>query len=42
MALIEAGQAELPQLFLPHAVGNDGRTLYEHVLSGHLLAAGDD
>lgn len=37
MALIEAGQAELPQLFLPHAVGHDGRTLYEHVLEGKIL-----
>ena len=37
MALIEADQAELPQLFLPHAVGKDGRTLYEHVLEGNML-----
>ena len=41
MAFIEAEQADLPQLFLPHAVGMDGRTLYEHVLLGNLLTAGD-
>ena len=42
MAFIKAEQAELPQLFLPHAVGKDGRTLYEHVLSGHLLTPGGE
>ena len=29
-ALIEAGQAALHQVFLPYAVGPDGRTLFEH------------
>jgi hypothetical protein len=36
LALIEAQQAELPQLFLPHAVGKDGKTLYQHVLENKL------
>ena len=40
MALIEADLADLPQLFLPHAVGPDGRTLYEHVFEGYLLEPG--
>ena len=42
LAFIEAEQADLPQLFLPHAVGPDGRTLYETVLNQFLLARGDD
>ena len=29
MAIIEAGLATLPEVFLPYAVGNDGRTVYE-------------
>lgn len=41
MALIEADLANLPQLFLPHAVGPDGRTLYEHVFEGYLLEPGN-
>lgn len=41
LAFIEAEQADLPQLFLPHAVGPDGRTLYETVLNQFLLAAGN-
>jgi hypothetical protein len=38
LALIESGQATLPQLFLPHAVRADGRTLFEVVAADpHLL-----
>jgi hypothetical protein len=38
LALIESGQASLPQLFLPHAVQPDGRTLFEVVAADpHLL-----
>lgn len=32
MAFIQSGQATLAQLFLPHAVGRNGRTFYEEVL----------
>jgi hypothetical protein len=42
MAFIEAEQAELPQLFLPHAVGPGGRTVYEHIMEGNLLGSGED
>jgi hypothetical protein len=31
VALIQSGQATLAQLFLPHAVRPDGRTLFETV-----------
>lgn len=38
LALIESGQATMPQLFLPHAVRADGRTLFEVVAADpHLL-----
>jgi hypothetical protein len=46
IALVESGQATLPQLFLPHAVRSDGRTFFEIVaadpqrLLGH--AAGQE
>ena len=44
IAFIESGQATLPQLFLPHAVGNDGRTLFEQVAADPrlLLGSGGD
>lgn len=42
IALIEADQADIRQLFLPYAVGPDGRMLYEHVLGDNLLGPGDD
>ena len=42
LAFIEAEQASLPQLFLPHAVGPDGRTLYETVLNQYSLPSGND
>lgn len=41
MAYIEAEQADLAQLFLPHAVGPDDRTLYETVLDQYMLPSGD-
>jgi hypothetical protein len=38
IALVQSGQATLPQLFLPHAIGKDGRTLFETVAANpHLL-----
>lgn len=38
IALIQSGQATLPQLFLPHAVRPDGRTLFDVVATDpHLL-----
>lgn len=44
MAFIESEQASLAQLFLPHAVSQNGRTFYEEVASDprFLLAAGED
>ena len=43
LALIQSGQASLPQLFLPHAVRADGRTLFEQVAADprFLLGPGD-
>ncbi len=43
LALVESGQATLPQLFLPHAIRADGQTLYEVVAANprFLLATGD-
>ena len=40
LALIESGQASLPQLFLPHAVQRDGRTLFEVVAAAPPLLLG--
>jgi len=44
MALIEAGQASLIQVFLPYAVTQDGPTMFEkflaHVSSQRALTAG--
>lgn len=37
LALYETQIVELPQVFLPFAVGKDGKTLYEQVASGNLL-----
>ena len=34
IAIIEAGQAELEQVFLPYAQNQDGKTLYEVVKDG--------
>ena len=42
MAYIEAGQADLPQLFFPHAVGKDGRLLYDKVMDQYLLLPNGD
>lgn len=44
LALIHSGQATLPQLFLPHAIRADGRTLFEVVAADprFLLTAGND
>lgn len=44
MALIQSGQATLAQLFLPHAVRPDGRTLFETVAADprFLLAANSE
>jgi hypothetical protein len=43
MALYETQMVELPQVFLPYAVTQDGTsTLYERVLTGNLLGSGKD
>lgn len=39
MAIIETKMVEFDQVFLPYAVANDGRTLYEKVKSENLLSA---
>ena len=39
MAIVETKMVKLDQIFLPYAVAKDGRTLYETVKSGNLLAA---
>ncbi len=42
MAIIEAGQAELVEVFLPYAVTNSGQSLYQVFnSSGKLLSAGE-
>ncbi len=35
MAMIESGQAEVAQVFLPYAQQGDGRTMYELFIEGH-------
>ena len=43
LALVQAEQAELAEVFLPYAVSPSGRTLYEDFQSGrNLLSAGSD
>ena len=42
MALVEAGQAEVSEVFMPYAVHNDGQTFFEHFKSNQLaLSAGE-
>lgn len=42
MAIIEAGQVEVEQVFLPYLTDNQGRTLYEAYKAGRLaLGAGE-
>ncbi len=40
MALIQSGLAELPEVFLPYAIKQDGRTVYEE-FRGNLLLLGE-
>lgn len=44
MALHETQMVDMPQIFLPFAVGYSGQTLYEHVQSdpGFLLGDAND
>ena len=37
LAILESNMVKLDQVFLPYAVANDGRTLYEAVKSSNLL-----
>ena len=37
LALYETEIVELPQVFLPFATGNNGKTIYEQVTEGNLL-----
>jgi hypothetical protein len=37
MAIIEAGQAQLAEVFLPYAVTGTGKTLYQEFESGNQL-----
>lgn len=41
MALFETQMVELPQVFLPFAVGKDGRTLFEKVAENPQFLLGD-
>lgn len=42
LAIIESGQAELAQVFLPYAVAGDGeRTVYDDFKAQRLLSSGD-
>lgn len=36
MALVEANQAEIGEVFLPYAVHNDGQTMFQHFKSNQL------
>ena len=40
MAVIDAGMATLPQVFLPYAQTDTGETVYERFESGNLLRLG--
>lgn len=42
LALYETEIVELPQVFLPFAVGRSGKTIYEEVASGDLLLKSGD
>jgi hypothetical protein len=37
LAIIEIGMVDLEEVFMPYAITNDGRTLYDAFKSGHLL-----
>lgn len=37
MAILASENVTMPQLFLPYAVANDGKTLYEAVINSNLL-----
>ena len=41
MALHETQMVDIPQIFLPFAVGNGGQTLYEHVQKNPGFLLGD-
>lgn len=41
LAFIEAGQAELAEVFLPYAVTNTGKTLYMEIMKTNLLGSGE-
>ena len=34
LAIVDAGQAQLAEVFLPYAIAKDGRTLYQHIEDG--------
>lgn len=36
LALVDAGQAEIAEVFLPYAIAKDGRTLFEHIQEGQI------
>lgn len=41
VALVEAGQAEITEVFLPYAMENSGRTFYELFVDNHQKQLGD-
>lgn len=42
LAIIQAGQAELAEVFLPYAVGASGRTLWQEAKEGRFLLTGGE
>lgn len=41
MAMVETGQADVAEVFLPYMLDGEGRTLYE-TMGGRMLPGGDD
>jgi hypothetical protein len=41
VAFVKAGQAELPEVFLPYSVGDNGKSMYESFKNRYLLESGE-
>ena len=42
MAILETEMVKFEQIFLPYAVMRDGKYLFDHIMSGHLLTEGKE